>query len=438
MHLKIQPPNPKATFQKEDIFQRKNFANTLTKIICSSSDPLVISLEAQWGDGKTSFIYKWCNELKEASVSVPHIYIDAYKGDFHSDAFLFLASEIYAFAKEKLVNDDELLTSLKDNIKAVGGALLKGASKTALQVLTGGMFDSKAMDNLEANISDEMSKATDLFISDSLESYQTRKDEINDLSETLTLLSNSLAGDKKPLVIIVDELDRCRPSFALELLEVIKHLFTAKSVAFVLVNNSEQMNESVKVRYGSGVNAGAYLRKFYDLSFSLPKGEAYDVTDTEIEHFALENIIHASEVELIGSNKIAFYIRLLHRHIDLSLRDIEKIAVVIAIMSKTTSFRLSEIPAVCCCIAVIFLKDRTLLQRVYYDQITRNEIDTFFKYSHLVTKDEDYDAMMELFFCFADPRHVPTGLAGDLGDKVKKSRVSIRSSVLAGLLTMQI
>ena len=52
-------------------------------------------------------------------------------------------------------------------------------------------------------------------------------------------------------MIVIDELDRCRPSYAVEILEMAKHLFSVDRVVFVLSINRDQLAHSVKVLYGS-------------------------------------------------------------------------------------------------------------------------------------------------------------------------------------------
>lgn len=79
----------------------------------------------------------------------------------------------------------------------------------------------------------------------------------------------------------MDELDRCRPDFAVALLERIKHLFNVNHVVFVLSIDRGQLRESVKALYGSGMDADGYLRRFIDLAFSLPEPEVDNKTFAE-------------------------------------------------------------------------------------------------------------------------------------------------------------
>ncbi|MGJ8628553.1 MAG: KAP family P-loop NTPase fold protein [Sulfitobacter sp.] len=77
-------------------------------------------------------------------------------------------------------------------------------------------------------------------------------------------------GAPKKLVIIVDELDRCRPDYALSLLEIIKHFFDVPHVHFVLGANMRELQNSVSARYGTGIDAAMYLQKFVTLTMRLP------------------------------------------------------------------------------------------------------------------------------------------------------------------------
>lgn len=76
-------------------------------------------------------------------------------------------------------------------------------------------------------------------------------------------------------MIIIDELDRARPDYSLELLEKIKHLFSVKGMVFLLVMNREQFEKGIAYKYGD-INTGLYLNKFIHYWFSLPKINMYD------------------------------------------------------------------------------------------------------------------------------------------------------------------
>lgn len=110
-------------------------------------------------------------------------------------------------------------------------------------------FDTNAM--VEA-IVESASTASEKAVEKLLDVYANTQVAQNEFVKTLSSLTKDLP---KPFVVIIDELDRCRPSFALEFLERIKHLFAAENVVFVLFWNANSICESVRHSYGQGTNA---------------------------------------------------------------------------------------------------------------------------------------------------------------------------------------
>lgn len=83
------------------------------------------------------------------------------------------------------------------------------------------------------------------------------------------ILNNLLLEHGERLVIFIDELDRCRPTFAVELLEQIKHYFDNDKITFVFSTNIKQLQYTIKKYYGEAFEAKRYLDKFFDLTVSL-------------------------------------------------------------------------------------------------------------------------------------------------------------------------
>ena len=104
-------------------------------------------------------------------------------------------------------------------------------------------------------------------IEDSLKQFQVQHEKVRQLREAITLLAQSL--ESKPLVVIIDELDRCRPTFAIECLERIKHVFAVEGVVFVLGVYCDQLAESIRAVYGQGFDSHGYLGKFIDYHMPL-------------------------------------------------------------------------------------------------------------------------------------------------------------------------
>ncbi|EPE9323938.1 KAP family P-loop NTPase fold protein, partial [Enterobacter asburiae] len=99
-----------------------------------------------------------------------------------------------------------------------------------------------------------------------------------------------------PIFIIIDELDRCRPSFAINLLEIVKHIFNIPGVVFVIATDTEQLQHSIKVVYGNDFSASHYLSRFFDRRFLLPSPNLNNLLltktgDNIIEQFASVQVI---------------------------------------------------------------------------------------------------------------------------------------------------
>lgn len=101
--------------------------------------------------------------------------------------------------------------------------------------------------------------------------FEEGKAAVQQMKESLAAIVASLDGTAQhaPIVIVIDELDRCRPTYAIRLLEEIKHLFDVPGLIFIFAIHSEQLARSVSGAYGSTFDGRAYLRRFIDRQYSL-------------------------------------------------------------------------------------------------------------------------------------------------------------------------
>jgi hypothetical protein len=155
-------------------------------------------------------------------------------------------------------------------VKQFAMRLLKPATRIGLALMTAGatsVLDEAADAGAEA-IRDETKDAIDAFWKKEA-GRQTAMEEFRQAIQDLTLPDD--VGEVRPLVIVIDELDRCRPDFALDVLEVIKHFFSVRHVHFILGVNLDALESSVRARYGGDIDATAYLQKFISFSVSLPE-----------------------------------------------------------------------------------------------------------------------------------------------------------------------
>ena len=93
------------------------------------------------------------------------------------------------------------------------------------------------------------------------------------IEENISAFKNCLTdvAKNKKIIIFIDELDRCRPSFALGIIEKIKHIFDIEGVGFVFFANLKQIEAMINKQYGDKINATRYLSKFFPFSIELPE-----------------------------------------------------------------------------------------------------------------------------------------------------------------------
>lgn len=95
--------------------------------------------------------------------------------------------------------------------------------------------------------------------------------QAKDIEQLVHEFLNSLLPEKgNRLVIFIDELDRCKPSYAVRLLERIKHYFSNDRITFVFSVNTSELQHTIRKHYGNDFNGFRYLDRFFDLRVTLP------------------------------------------------------------------------------------------------------------------------------------------------------------------------
>lgn len=283
MRLTLPEPDipEKGGFTDEnDIFGYREFGERLANLVSSIDEPLVINLDAPWGSGKSVFIKQWAGLMREREAGV--VYFDAFANDFHEDAFLSLIARIYSLANETLDKDDLSIKTLSDATKNIGKMIALRGFDRLLSLGTADVVNTEAVteaieNKVEKAIEEKLQK-----VDEEQELIKAFREALKEMAEAISKKKRESKDKRKsddkllPLVFIVDELDRCRPTFALEILEHIKHLFSVENVCFVLVTNLTQMEAIIKKTYGAETEARTYLEKFYQHKIVLPQPNTPD------------------------------------------------------------------------------------------------------------------------------------------------------------------
>lgn len=299
-----------------DTLKRSEDVKEFIKMLDSIDQNVFIALDAQWGEGKTFFVrqiemtLKYYNKqcfgkevsdeeesafntnkiLEKLECELQHtylpIYFNAWLYDNHNDPLMSLVLNI--LKKSDRIQDSE-------TGKGIGERFTDLLS--AISLTLGG----------------EVAQVS--FNSDGLIRAFEKKDILNEVKtvEEIRLIVKEILGDIIPesadkLILFIDELDRCKPSYAIEMLERIKHYFDDDRILFVVSVNKSQLVHTISHYYGNGFDSSGYLNKFFDLNIMLPKA------DTDI-YFAARNI------SCDGSYWIKKFANDLQKSFNLSLRD---------------------------------------------------------------------------------------------------------------------
>jgi len=333
--MKLHPPTlaiPEESPYLNDLFSRKQFGDSLSSLLAAAEESVVLCIDAAWGEGKTTFARMWIADMERQGIHC--IYFDAYEHDYSDDPFVSFCAEIISLA-ETAFGDDDAIQTLKEDFKSkakrIGGKLLCTGTRIGVKAATLGIVkdsDIDALDSIRDDIADSSSAAASAFVGKAFDDYTSSKDSLVDFRQRLSALGAAVRSAQNcPLVIVVDELDRCRPDFALSLIERIKHLFMADNVSFVLLANTAQLQNYVKTVYGADVDARNYLHKFFTISTDLPlnRQDSHENDHSKYTHRLLDHhgIGETTELDSVLPR--------LFQHYRFTLREMERCFCILAL-----------------------------------------------------------------------------------------------------------
>ena len=255
-----------------DLLGRKAFGQRLSDLMGRGDQPLVVALDGGWGAGKSHFLKLWTGSHEGFGGKARVVYFDAFERDYLDDPLISLVAAISSSKEAGKGKTAKALATLK----AWGLKLARPAARIGAGVITSGLSEIAVpvLDAIVDKALEEGNKEAQTAI-DTL--WQREEGRIAAVEGFRTALADLAA--EQPLILVIDELDRCRPDYALSLLEVVKHFFSVPGVRFVLGVNLQALGHSVQQRYGAGVDGVLYLQKFVHLTVGLPRlpnGEAWE------------------------------------------------------------------------------------------------------------------------------------------------------------------
>lgn len=251
------------TFEEHDKLNRKPFAEFLLSLIehrnehrrPNSNASYSIAIDAAYGSGKTRFLRMLQSMVLEDN-NYSLAYYSAWEHDLYDDALTPILSLL---DQESGVFSDVAYERMEKSYATKALDLLKKMGTSFLLTKAKKYFDN----DVDAVLDD---------LKDLLKSEKPLRNAYDVRMECIRKLQNGLraATEDKPLIFIIDELDRCNPSFAIKTLEVAKHLLDVENVIFIFAIDMRQMSAAVRKFYGQDIDADGYLCKIFDYMTLLP------------------------------------------------------------------------------------------------------------------------------------------------------------------------
>ena len=335
------------TFVTQNEFNRKPIAENIIRLLTSPIDLSPMVIDGGWGTGKTEFCQKLIRLMQQQHPDYQPVYIDAFRSDHSGEPLLALFAEIIKACTPEDTGErpSEQRKEMTKKVAKAAGFVMKTVAKAAVghvlkqntddlveefqQIMNG----NQDANSLAETVTDAAATIASHTIDATVEALLKEQIEAEKNLETLKACLKELATDK-PIILFIDELDRCRPDYAVDMLEVIKHVFDVENVKVVLVTNTKQLRAAINHRYGVEVDAQKYLDKFLKYSFALPDKVVArfeeERTLVAVEYFKqlVRNSRMGNELQgLIQENEIIIhFIRedIIGRD-DLSLRETERL-----------------------------------------------------------------------------------------------------------------
>ena len=281
------------TFSSRDEFIREPIAEKIIKLLDSNIDVSPLIIDGKWGTGKTEFCFKLKNLIEANNTNDYKVgYVNAFQADHANEPLLTLIAEVAGFYGE---NDNKRKSFIKNAIPYL--RLVSGIGIKAIASLAFGKYAADMSDDLQEGM-EAIEEGSDSFIDQSLESMI--KDQV-EAEKNLSTLKEALKdiASINPVILLIDELDRCRPDFAVMMLETIKHVFDVENVQIILITNAEQLKATIKHSYGSETNSHDYLYKFFKYQINLP------TSTKDIEGKSVDNNVTYFKATVQASNVIS-------------------------------------------------------------------------------------------------------------------------------------
>lgn len=264
-----------------DQLTRQPFLDLLKSVIANQTvnkTGYSIAIDGEWGCGKTWVVKELENQLnnqlndnKKKKYLVFHY--NAWENDFYEEPLEALLSVI--------IQELNILINKKSIFESVVDELIK-ETISDLVILISGIVKAVTKIDIEESIKSKQSLVTRIKqgtkITDSINTMLPLQNALNEVRCSLTGLSKQI-----PVILVIDELDRCLPEYTIKVLERLHHICNETPIITIMAIEKTQIADSICKVFGKNLNdaqkkdfANHYLQKFIDITIPLNKGKIKD------------------------------------------------------------------------------------------------------------------------------------------------------------------
>ncbi|MBZ9907180.1 KAP family NTPase [Mesorhizobium sp. BR115XR7A] len=321
---------------KDDKIGRKNDARFIIDFLVQSvglrkrlgkTASYVLNIDSEWGSGKSFFVSRLARQLRIEGYLVAEV--NSWRDDHSEDPLVAIMAEIDKVmkphtAKKAIVK--KVWNDVKSNGAQIAGRTLVALGKSAIRRYTNSTIDdllhgedaghvvpaenSKSdvgvLDDAIVAAGKEIEALTDKTADALIAEFAKASQSIQSFRSNMGELTSKLPeiGLRCPLFVIIDELDRCRPSYAVAMLERVKHLFEANEVVFVFSTDTGQLQHAIRGAYGGDFDGRGYLSRFFDRRYSFAEPRLGEFVASKLDLIDLTKLSSPAQSGLLEPKDI--------------------------------------------------------------------------------------------------------------------------------------
>lgn len=344
----VEPSPSKDNPWRDDLLGRQHLAANLTEFVRPQRDPLVISLHGGWGSGKTFFLRRWVHQLQNEGF--PTFYYNAWSDDYSETPLISILTALEGVGTP--------VRAAARSLRAAAASFLLSAPANLLKAQAG-------LDLAQLGLDPKSLTARDKLF-DAYRTHRSHRDRVR--NELLSLSESIYSQSNLPTICVIDELDRCRPTFAIDLLETVKHVLDIPRFVFLFALNRRELTKSIRSVYGE-IDADGYLRRFFNVHLDLPSTDTEPYSTHLLQRFNLHAFFSGLSVVAKTSRhreeykELASVLPRFWKLLGLPLRDIEYCVTTLALVARNLPERHTLFPFLLAPLPILRLRDPNLYQR---------------------------------------------------------------------------